>query len=177
MALPAFLDEQQQNPSLIANSSSEVYIIGFFLQQEELCRYLKHLDLKPKVLHINQKHLLQESVVQDKPKHIFVAMSVWQQLAITDAWIKEHAETTSFTIINQSPMLSPEPLGSSWCLSVNPLLPDNLVHVLTKPVSHDCIPLQTTNEATSRFMQESREQAERNGRLIWLPRITLSTNK
>lgn len=166
LALPAFLDEQQQNPSLIANSSSEVYIVGFFLQQEELCRYLKHLDLKPKVLHINQKDLLQESVVQNKPKHIFVAMSVWQQLGITDAWIKAHAQTTSFTIINQSPMLSPEPLGSSWCLSVNPLLPDNLVHVLTKPVSHDYMPLQTTNEATSRFMQESREQAEKNGRLI-----------
>ncbi|MEF1228563.1 ATP-binding protein, partial [Vibrio fortis] len=166
LALPTLLDEQQQNPSLIANSSSEVYIVGFFLQQEELCRYLKHLDLKPKVLHINQKELLQESVVQNKPKHIFIAMSVWQQLAITDAWIMEHAETTSFTIINQSPMLSPEPLGSSWCLSVNPLLPDNLVHVLTKPVSHDCMPLQKTNEATSRFMQESREQAEKNGRLI-----------
>ena len=112
-----------------------VYIVGFFLQQEELCRYLKHLQLEPKVLHINQKDLLQESITRHNPKHIFVAMSVWQQLAITDAWIQAHAQATRFTVINQNPMLSPEPLGCSWCLSVNPLLPDNLVHVLTKPAS------------------------------------------
>lgn len=167
LALPQLLKEDAQcSPSQTQNSSSEVYIVGFFLQQEELCRYLKHLQLEPKVLHINQKDLLQESVTRHNPKHIFVAMSVWQQLAITDAWIQTHAKATRFTVINQNPMLSPEPLGCSWCLSVNPLLPDNLVHVLTKPVSHDLVPMEANAEKTTRFSQETREQAEQNGRLI-----------
>lgn len=150
----------------VENHSNEVYVVGYVLQQEELCRYLKHFDLEPKVLHINQKHLLKEMVVKHQPKHIFVAMSVWQQLAITDAWIQQHTHSTRFTVINQNPMLSPEPLGNSWCLSVNPLLPDNLIHVLTKPVSHDNLisPLDSATKAP--IATETREQAESNGRLI-----------
>ncbi|WP_060982277.1 transporter substrate-binding domain-containing protein [Vibrio splendidus] len=150
----------------VGNHSHEVYIVGYVLQQEELCRYLKHFDLEPKVLHINQKHLLKEMVVKHQPKHIFVAMSVWQQLAITDAWIQQHTSSTSFTVINQNPMLSPEPLGNSWCLSVNPLLPDNLVHVLTKPVSHDNLMSPLDSETKVPIAKETREQAESNGRLI-----------
>ena len=141
-------------------------MVGYVLQQEELCRYLKHFGLEPKVLHINQKHLLKEMVVKHQPKHIFVAMSVWQQLAITDAWIQQHTSSTRFTVINQNPMLSPEPLGNSWCLSVNPLLPDNLVHVLTKPVSHDNLISPVDSEAKAPIAEETREQAENNGRLI-----------
>lgn len=150
----------------VENHSNEVYVVGYVLQQEELCRYLKHFGLEPKVLHINQKHLLKEMVVKYQPKHIFVAMSVWQQLAITDAWIQQHTSSTRFTVINQNPMLSPEPLGNSWCLSVNPLLPDNLIHVLTKPVSHDNLisPLDSATKAP--IATETREQAESNGRLI-----------
>ncbi|WP_454442735.1 transporter substrate-binding domain-containing protein [Vibrio bathopelagicus] len=150
----------------VESHSNEVYVVGYVLQQEELCRYLKHFDLEPKVLHINQKHLLKEMVVKHQPKHIFVAMSVWQQLAITDAWIQQHTHSTRFTVINQNPMLSPEPLGNSWCLSVNPLLPDNLIHVLTKPVSHDNLisPLDSATKAP--IATETREQAESNGRLI-----------
>ncbi|WP_286293999.1 transporter substrate-binding domain-containing protein [Vibrio apostichopi] len=150
----------------MSNHSQEVYVIGYVLQQEELCRYLKHFSLEPKVLHINQKHLLKEMVVKHQPKHIFVAMSVWQQLAITDAWIKQHADSTRFTVINQNPMLSPEPLGNSWCLSVNPLLPDNLIHVLTKPVSHDNLISPLDNPTKTPVAKETREQAELNGRLI-----------
>ncbi|WP_213865599.1 transporter substrate-binding domain-containing protein [Vibrio crassostreae] len=150
----------------VGNHSHEVYVVGYVLQQEELCRYLKHFGLEPKVLHINQKHLLKEMVVKHQPKHIFVAMSVWQQLAITDAWIQQHTSSTRFTVINQNPMLSPEPLGNSWCLSVNPLLPDNLVHVLTKPVSHDNLISPVDSEAKAPIAEETREQAENNGRLI-----------
>ncbi|CAK1829728.1 two-component system, NarL family, sensor histidine kinase EvgS [Vibrio crassostreae] len=150
----------------VGNHSHEVYVVGYVLQQEELCRYLKHFGLEPKVLHINQKHLLKEMVAKHQPKHIFVAMSVWQQLAITDAWIQQHANSTRFTVINQNPMLSPEPLGNSWCLSVNPLLPDNLVHVLTKPVSHDNLTSPLDNETKVPISTETREQAELNGRLI-----------
>ncbi|WP_052878978.1 transporter substrate-binding domain-containing protein [Vibrio coralliirubri] len=150
----------------VGNHSHEVYVVGYVLQQEELCRYLKHFGLEPKVLHINQKHLLKEMVIKHQPKHIFVAMSVWQQLAITDAWIQQHASSTRFTVINQNPMLSPEPLGNSWCLSVNPLLPDNLVHVLTKPVSHDNLISPLDSEAKAPTATETREQAESNGRLI-----------
>lgn len=150
----------------VGNHSSEVYVVGYVLQQEELCRYLKHFDLEPKVLHINQKHLLKEMVVKHQPKHIFVAMSVWQQLAISDAWIQQHTGSTRFTVINQNPMLSPEPLGNSWCLSVNPLLPDNLVHVLTKPVSHNNLIPSLDNETKVPIAIETREQAESNGRLI-----------
>ncbi|MFA0178316.1 ATP-binding protein [Vibrio lentus] len=150
----------------MSNHSQEVYVVGYVLQQEELCRYLKHFSLEPKVLHINQKHLLKEMVVKHQPKHIFVAMSVWQQLAITDAWIQQHADSTRFTVINQNPMLSPEPLGNSWCLSVNPLLPDNLIHVLTKPVSHDNLISPLDNPTKAPIAKETREQAELNGRLI-----------
>ncbi|WP_192889099.1 transporter substrate-binding domain-containing protein [Vibrio bathopelagicus] len=150
----------------VENHSNEVYVVGYVLQQEELCRYLKHFDLEPKVLHINQKHLLKEMVVKHQPKHIFVAMSVWQQLAITDAWIQQHTHSTRFTVINQNPMLSPEPLGNSWCLSVNPLLPDNLIHVLTKPVSHDNLISPLDSETKAPIATETREQAESNGRLI-----------
>ena len=90
-------------------------------------------------------------------------MSVWQQLAITDAWIQQHTSSTRFTVINQNPMLSPEPLGNSWCLSVNPLLPDNLVHVLTKPVSHDNLISPLDNETKAPIAEETREQAENIG--------------
>ncbi|MEG3220578.1 transporter substrate-binding domain-containing protein [Vibrio gigantis] len=168
LALPHTVSsESEANSELdVSNHSHEVYVVGFVLQQEELCRYLIHFGLKPKVLHINQKHLLKEMVVKYQPKHIFVAMSVWQQLAITDAWIQQHTSSTRFTVINQNPMLSPEPLGNSWCLSVNPLLPDNLVHVLTKPVSHDNLISPLDNETKTPITTETREQAEINGRLI-----------
>ncbi|ULN63409.1 transporter substrate-binding domain-containing protein [Vibrio gigantis] len=168
LALPHTVpSESEANSELdVSNHSHEVYVVGFVLQQEELCRYLKHFGLEPKVLHINQKHLLKEMVVKYQPKHIFVAMSVWQQLAITDAWIQQHTSSTRFTVINQNPMLSPEPLGNSWCLSVNPLLPDNLVHVLTKPVSHDNLISPLDNETKTPITTETREQAEINGRLI-----------
>ena len=170
LALPQTLlcisDDEHSIGLDMGNHSHEVYVVGYVLQQEELCRYLKHFDLEPKVLHINQKHLLKEMVVKHQPKHIFVAMSVWQQLAITDAWIQQHADSTRFTVINQNPMLSPEPLGNSWCLSVNPLLPDNLIHVLTKPVSHDNLISPLDNPTKTPVATETREQAELNGRLI-----------
>lgn len=170
LALPQTLlcisDDENSIGLDVSNHSNDVYVVGYVLQQEELCRYLKHFGLEPKVLHINQKHLLKEMVVKHQPKHIFVAMSIWQQLAITDAWIQQHTSSTRFTVINQNPMLSPEPLGNSWCLSVNPLLPDNLVHVLTKPVSHDNLISPLDNETKAPIATETREQAENNGRLI-----------
>ncbi len=146
--------------------SNEAYVIGYVLQQEELCRYLKHFNLEPKVLHLNQKPLLKEMIIEQQPQHVFIAMSIWQQLEMTDDWIQQHAKSTRFTVINQNPMLSPEPLGNCWNLSVNPLLPDNLVHVLTQPVKHDN-PLNPSSKGTTvPIAQETREQAELNGRLI-----------
>jgi signal transduction histidine kinase/ABC-type amino acid transport substrate-binding protein/CheY-like chemotaxis protein len=166
LALPESTVEISEENTQVNSYSNDVLIVGYFIQQEELCRYVKHLGLEPKVMNISQKSLLQDSVINDQPKHIFVAMSVWQQLAITDAWIEAHAPGTRFTVINQSPMLSPEPLGKCWCLSVNPLMPDNLVHVLTKPVSHEPLLQKHESEASHHIPKESREQAELNGRLI-----------
>ncbi|MGR5210073.1 transporter substrate-binding domain-containing protein [Vibrio rotiferianus] len=166
LALPDNTVDISEDSKQTNSYSNSVLIVGYFIQQEELCRYLKHLGLEPKVMNISQKNLLQDSVINDQPKHIFVAMSVWQQLAITDAWIETHAPGTRFTVINQSPMLSPEPLGKCWCLSVNPLMPDNLVHVLTKPVSHEPLLQQHESDTSTPTPKESREQAELNGRLI-----------
>lgn len=145
---------------------NEAYVIGYVLQQEELCRYLKHFNLEPKVLHLNQKPLLKEIIAEQQPKHVFIALSVWQQLEITETWIQQHANSTRFTVINQNPMLSPEPLGNCWSLSVNPLLPDNLVHVLTQPIRHDNPITPSLAASPSPAIRETREQAESNGRLI-----------
>ncbi|OZS44885.1 transporter substrate-binding domain-containing protein [Photobacterium sanguinicancri] len=164
LALPSTATQQvrKNNPKL----TKQCLILGYFIQQEELCHYLKHLGLTPKVIQANHIDLLQLHITSVHPSHVVIAMSLWQQLSITDAWIQQLPVTTNIIVINQNPMLSPEPLGVSWCLSVNPLLPDNLIHVLTKPVSHEPIISHIKNHGIKNKYQESREQAEQSGRLI-----------
>ncbi|MDO6542606.1 transporter substrate-binding domain-containing protein [Photobacterium sanguinicancri] len=164
LALPPTATQQarKNNPK----HTKQCLILGYFIQQEELCHYLKHLGLTPKVIQANHLDLLQLHITSVHPSHVVIAMSLWQQLSITDAWIQQLPVTTNIIVINQNPMLSPEPLGMSWCLSVNPLLPDNLIHVLTKPVSHEPIVSLSKNHSIKNKYKESREQAEQSGRLI-----------
>ncbi|MCG7587309.1 transporter substrate-binding domain-containing protein, partial [Photobacterium sp. OFAV2-7] len=139
-------------------------IIGYFMQREALYRYLQHLQLTPVIVAAKQLHELRNEVSKHQPRHIFIAMSIWQQLKLNDQWLEEHFPGVNIIIINQNPMLSPEPLGQQWCLSVNPLLPDNLSHVLTMPVSSTQSEL--IEQIESENWAESRESAEANGRLI-----------
>ncbi len=146
--------------------SNHCLILGYFIQQEELCRYLKHLGYSLQFIKAEHLDLLQSQIEAYQPQQVIIAMSLWQQLAITDAWVQQLTVSSNIIVINQNPMLSPEPLGMSWCLSVNPLLPDNLIHVLTKPVSHEPIITQADNHHSNHLPAESREQAEDAGRLI-----------
>ncbi|OLQ75245.1 hypothetical protein BIT28_09950 [Photobacterium proteolyticum] len=150
-------------PASITSGTS--LIIGYFMQREALYRYLQHLQLTPIIVAVKHLHELKNETGKHQPRHIFIAMSIWQQLQLNDQWLEEHLPDVNIIIINQNPMLSPEPLEEQWCLSVNPLLPDNLRHVLTTPVS----------SMQSRFIElveseenwtESRESAEASGRLI-----------
>lgn len=145
---------------LIGNS----LVIGYFIQREALCRYLQHLGLEPSMLAIDHLQQLKNEANKRQPSHIFIAMAIWQQLQLCDQWLKEHLPNTKVIIINQNPMLSPEPIGQQWCLSVNPLLPDNLKHVLTKPVSE--IQTDLIDHVVADSMTESRRSAEEHGRLI-----------
>lgn len=151
-----------QTPHSIKRGNS--LIVGYFIQREALYRYLQHLHLQPRMLTIKHLQQLQNEVDKHQPSHIFIAIAIWQQLQLNDQWLEEHLPNVNVIIINQNPMISPEPLGQQWCLSVNPLLPDNLRHVLTMPISN--IQAELTELVISDDMAESRESAEANGRLI-----------
>lgn len=172
VTLPLGEPEPEHRPSQTADdndtpapmTSGSSLIIGYFMQREALYRYLQHLQLTPVIVTAKYLQELKNEADKHQPRHIFIAMSIWQQLQLNDQWLEEHLPDVNIIIINQNPMLSPEPLGEQWCLSVNPLLPDNLRHVLTMPVSsmqNRLIELVEPENWT-----ESRESAEANGRLI-----------
>ncbi len=163
---PDFTLRQSTDPTQTPHSikKGNSLIVGYFIQREALYRYLQHLHLQPRMLTIKHLQQLQNEVDMHQPSHIFIATAIWQQLQLNDQWLEEHLPNINVIIINQNPMLSPEPLGQQWCLSVNPLLPDNLRHVLIMPISN--IQAELTELVISDDMAESRESAEASGRLI-----------
>ncbi|MCW8328350.1 transporter substrate-binding domain-containing protein [Photobacterium sp. SDRW27] len=160
----ASIQPKSVDTSVTEHLDGNSLIIGYFIQREELYRYLQHLHLEPKMLTLDHPKILKEEALNHQPSYIFIAMAIWQQLGIDEQWLKEHLPNVKVIIINQNPMLSPEPIGQQWCLSVNPLLPDNLKHVLTKPISE--IQTELSDFVLTDRMTESRESAEANGRLI-----------
>ncbi|MGF1737621.1 ATP-binding protein [Photobacterium satsumensis] len=139
-------------------------VFGYFLQREELCQYLQSLGIQPEIATLDNPSTVCENIRQSQPNFTFLTLSLWQQLTRPEIWFAQHAPATKVVIINQNPMLSPEPLDEHWCLSVNPLFPDNLRHVMTQKVA----PLVQPSEDTSHddVIAETREHAEQTGRLI-----------
>ncbi|PSU32379.1 ATP-binding protein [Photobacterium lutimaris] len=139
-------------------------VFGYFLQREELCLYLENLGVKPSLATLDNPSTVCERIGHSQPDFAFLTLSLWQQLVRPETWFAQHAPATRVIIINQNPMLSPEPLGEHWCLSVNPLFPDNLRHVMTQRVTPLAQPPEDT--ADGGVIAETREHAEQTGRLI-----------
>ncbi|MGR5061667.1 transporter substrate-binding domain-containing protein [Photobacterium sp. DNB22_13_2] len=139
-------------------------VFGYFLQREELCQYLESLGIKPDIATLDNPSTVREKIRQSQPDFAFLTLSLWQQLTRPEIWFAQYAPATKVVIINQNPMLSPEPLDEHWCLSVNPLFPDNLRHVMTQKVTPLIPPSEEAlhDEVTA----ETREYAEQTGRLV-----------
>ena len=155
-----------QKPSLVVPDfhTQSANVFGYFIQREELCSYLDHLGLSTEITTLDNPSTVCNKISRVKPDFAFLTLSLWQQLKLPAAWFEQNAPTTKVIIINQNPMLSPEPMDDHWCLSVNPLFPDNLRHVMTQRV----VPLvqQHQESKLTQTTSESREYAEMSGRLI-----------
>ena len=161
LPLPVVVTEQDSPAQSLHQQSADVF--GYFIQREELCLYLKHLGLSTELTTLDNPSTVCEKISRTRPDYAFLTLSLWQRLNLPTDWFNQHAPTTKVIIINQNPMLSPEPMEEHWCLSVNPLFPENLRHVMTQRAARLVPNLQQS------FVQpiaESRQQAEESGRLI-----------
>ncbi|WP_051902175.1 ATP-binding protein, partial [Photobacterium sanctipauli] len=154
--------EPTRTPQMLAGKRALLF--GYFLQREELCQYLEHQGVVTNVAPQTHPHAICNTLKQQQPDIACIAQSLWQQLGIDSTWLSTHLPSCKVIVISQNPMLSPEPLDHQWCLSVNPLLPDNLMHVITEPVS--AITNSVINAPVEQAARESRIEAEKNGRLI-----------
>ncbi|MGF1723379.1 transporter substrate-binding domain-containing protein [Photobacterium nomapromontoriensis] len=139
-------------------------VVGYFIQREDLYHYLQYQGITVKLITQMPTEAIIDIIASQQPDYVFIALSIWQQLASSLNKPARNTASSTLIIINQNPMLSPEPRDNHWCLSVNPLLPDNLYHVMRYPISNvssvSMAPILTT------AMTESREAAEANNRLV-----------
>ncbi|MBY5943758.1 transporter substrate-binding domain-containing protein [Photobacterium rosenbergii] len=163
ITLPLPVLSHEQGTSSPAFHTQTANVFGYFIQREELCRYLEHLGLSTELTTLDNPSTVCNKIARVKPDFAFLTLSLWQQLKLPTAWFEQNAPTTKVIIINQNPMLSPEPMDEHWCLSVNPLFPDNLRHVMTQRVA----PLvQHPESPVTQVVMEGREHAEMSGQLI-----------
>ncbi|MGF1691847.1 ATP-binding protein [Photobacterium kagoshimensis] len=138
-------------------------IIGPLVQSTELTRYLTAWGLTLQTITGEGQTDWKKQVTQASASYLFIDLTLWQQFDFAqEALINKETKVIVFT---PSSMLSPEPINQHWCLSTNPLIPDQLHHVLQHPVSHDAI-IDTIASLSPHLYQESREQAEQTGRLV-----------
>ncbi|WP_281223166.1 transporter substrate-binding domain-containing protein [Photobacterium sanguinicancri] len=82
----------------------------------------------------NQQELLASLQLQEKKQALntlIISEYDYQALQLTPAWIAEHFAHVKWIFLRQSSLLSPEPTEHGWILSLSPLMPMQLKHVLT----------------------------------------------
>lgn len=106
---------QEQNVALYAylnNYSEKIFSIESYNQQDVLTTLKRY----------QQKHALHTLMISEYD---------YQALQLTPAWVAEHFANVKWIFLRQSSLLSPEPTQQGWILSLSPLMPIQLKHVLT----------------------------------------------
>ncbi|MDO6500080.1 transporter substrate-binding domain-containing protein [Photobacterium sanguinicancri] len=82
----------------------------------------------------NQQELLASLQLQEQKQAVntlIITEYDFQALHLTTEWIAEHFSHVKWILLRQSSLLSPEPSPYGWVLSLSPLMPIQLKHVLT----------------------------------------------
>ncbi|MDR8524916.1 transporter substrate-binding domain-containing protein [Shewanella fidelis] len=85
------------------------------------------------------------------------------QQGITISWLKSCLPTTQIILLKHQSMLSPTPTTLGWELSINPLIPQHLLHLITKP---EFFEIKFANANTTQSSLLTREQAIAQNKLI-----------
>ncbi|MCL1138764.1 transporter substrate-binding domain-containing protein [Shewanella pneumatophori] len=95
---------------------------------------------------------------------ILILENQWcEQQGISPSWLKHSLAGVQIIVLKTQSMLSPTPAKLGWALSVNPLIPEHLLHLITKPEY-----FESKYAATQASKQQSlsREQAIKQNKLI-----------
>ncbi|MGF1700573.1 transporter substrate-binding domain-containing protein [Photobacterium makurazakiensis] len=165
VTLPLTVTSQQSSlRQQVRLNEKSALLFGYFIQREELYQYLRHHDMTPELSTAVNPQAISDILKRQQPDFAFFAQSIWQQLKQKTPDFLNDLANCKVVIINQNPMLSPEPLDNQWWISVNPLLPDNLFHVMTQPIKEATAIAKAST--FSPILTETKEEAESNGRLI-----------
>ncbi|MCG9729861.1 transporter substrate-binding domain-containing protein [Shewanella sp. Isolate13] len=129
-----------------------------------LCEYLRAWQCTAYNLqHLENKAALAAHVAKAKIQVLLLPQDWCELHALTPSWAKRNLTNVQVIQLRRQSMLSPTPAELGWALSVNPLLPEHLLHLLTKPEFFDVKPSAEQNQPEQAI---TREQAIASNRLI-----------
>ncbi|WP_028765897.1 transporter substrate-binding domain-containing protein [Shewanella fidelis] len=85
------------------------------------------------------------------------------QQGITLSWLKRCIPHIQIILLKNQSMLSPTPASLGWALSITPLIPEHLLHLITKP---DFFESKFANANTTPSLTLTRDQAIAQNKLI-----------
>lgn len=98
------------------------------------CEYLRVWHCTPYNLQcIENKATLAAYVAKAQLQVLLLPESWCEQQALTSSWAKRNLANVQIIQLRTQSMLSPAPNKLGWTLSINPLFPEHLLHLLTKP--------------------------------------------
>ncbi|WP_299801896.1 transporter substrate-binding domain-containing protein [uncultured Shewanella sp.] len=129
-----------------------------------LCEYLRAWQCTAYNLqHLDNKAALAAHVAKAQIQVLLLPQDWCEQHVLTPSWAKRNLTNVQVIQLRRQSMLSPTPAELGWALSVNPLLPEHLLHLLTKPEFFDVKPGAEQHQPEQAI---TREQAIAQNKLI-----------
>ncbi|MGS0692500.1 transporter substrate-binding domain-containing protein [Shewanella sp. 30m-9] len=85
------------------------------------------------LLGTDNKTVLASYVATQKLEVLLLCEAWCEQQSMTPSWINHNIPGVQVILLKNKSMLSPTPATLGWALSVNPLIPLHLLHLMTKP--------------------------------------------
>ncbi|ABV86236.1 transporter substrate-binding domain-containing protein [Shewanella pealeana] len=99
-----------------------------------VCEYLRAWQSTPYNLHcIDNKAALAAYAAKAQLQVILLPESWCEQQALTPSWAKRNLANVQIIQFRSQSMLSATPTELGWVLSVNPIIPEHLLHLITNP--------------------------------------------
>ncbi|GIU41689.1 hypothetical protein TUM4438_06520 [Shewanella sairae] len=112
---------------------------------------------------IEHKAALATSITKADIDILLIADTWCEQHMITATWFKRNFPAIQVILLKNQSLLSPVPTSLGWTLSINPIIPEQLLHLITKPEVFESQYTNTQDDHTSGL---TREQALASNKLI-----------